>query len=417
MSTQSCQIRLRSVTRILLFLLSIFIGSSAAWADIDDNLHPHHHKRLGEPDPGPPVMIGYSDGSVRLWDGFDHYIVQIKGSEWGSAVAQIVNWNNNQIVALANGAVEQWDGFQWKELRKGPLFLAIPDAGKGGTYAAPVNSVHLNVIEGQLVESISANYTYRDNVGVPYGGSGSEIDFWKDGNWTTAQDSANSHGYVYVLNQPLDAIEYVISQIIYDANTKITYVAYGDGRIRSWNDIFTSSYQWVHSNNGWYAQITQMAIYKSNLIAALDNGAVELWNGQGWSVPLSPTSHAVNQLAEYDGDLIIGLATGAVQEWSGYSWTELHNDGWSAPVTQLTLYNGKLIVGLGKYGAVEQYDGVFNWTELHGNSWGSPVTQITSNGSLIVGLANGSVEQWDGNQWIELQGSLGTNAVTQLIVR
>ena len=356
------------------------------------------------------LVLGFQDGSTRQWNGVDNKFIQIHDSNWDtsnnqkSAVAQILNWNHTQIIAFANGAVEQWNGADWKELR-GSVILAIDDLYAGTVYQ-PVNAAQLCLFNDQFVESISADYSFRDTYVVS--GSAGQIDAWSSNGWSTIKSLNGGTN-----NNP-DPIEYTIKKILFDPLTKILYAGYGEGLVQSTDG---KSVNQIHDNS-WGSQVSQMQMYNSTLIVGLTNSAVEQWNGSGWNELHNASWGApVNQIAIYNDNLILGLNNGAVEQWDGNGWYELHNSGWEAPVTQITLYGGKLIVGLGRYGAIEQWDGRA-WIELHGNSWGSPVNQLVNNGTLTVGLADGSIKQWDGSQWFDLQDSPGPGspAITQMVV-
>jgi hypothetical protein len=118
------------------------------------------------------------------------------------------------------------------------------------------------------------------------------------------------------------------------------------------------------------------------------------------------------------------------------TWVELHNDGWKYAVNQIVPFEsatatmGKgVVVGLAN-GAVELWNGQRdpkpqdNWTELHNDGWDSGVGRIipvpapvsNSNGNVVsqngvvVGLQNGAMEQWSGL----ITGGTGQNNWTEL---
>ena len=68
---------------------------------------------------------------------------------------------------------------------------------------------------------------------------------------------------------------------------------------------------------------------------------------------------------------VVGLGNGAVEYWNGSGWTELHNTGWSNPVYQLKaqFWNNQqpnVLVTL-MDGAILSYTPASGWTQIHNN--------------------------------------------------
>jgi hypothetical protein len=203
-----------------------------------------------------------------------------------------------------------------------------------------------------------------------------------------------------------------------------------------------------------YKKLISGNSYLPSFAFSLQNGYVGEWkwqpkndNGQeqtgkygveriatpgGWG-----SSGKITSMAQLEGGFVVGLRNSSVQlrNASDGRWIELRDNGWSGgtddnPVTSIISFrsagvtaSGKegVIVGLGN-GAVEAWTGNTtgtkggnpwgqnDWIQLHGTDWQSQVktiapavgSAINLNGDavtrdgVIIGLANGSVQQWSG---------------------
>ena len=83
-------------------------------------------------------------------------------------------------------------------------------------------------------------------------------------------------------------------------------------------------------------------------------------------------------------------------------------------VTQMISYGSSLVLAQ-RDGSIQQWDGQ-SFTQLQGAGWESPVKSLTPyQKGFVVGLENGAVEQWDGTQWSELRTYNSESPLTALV--
>jgi hypothetical protein len=167
-----------------------------------------------------------------------------------------------------------------------------------------------------------------------------------------------------------------------------------------------------------------MGIVNKKLMVGLNNGAIEQWDGDGtnlniktWSEPHdSSLGSQVSQILDYNGAMVARFANSLIlQNVGGNSWRILSVPS-SSSVTQMGLFKGSLIVGLAD-GTIIQFDNSNSSSyALPNANVGSSVKQIVDNGNLIVGFANGSFAQWDGSTWAVITPHAG-HAITQMMVQ
>ena len=85
--------------------------------------------------------------------------------------------------------------------------------------------------------------------------------------------------------------------------------------------------------------------------------------------------------------MLVGLGSGAVEYYNGSGWSQLQATGWGSAVTCMQvnwLASGQpqVLVGLGS-GAVEYYDGS-GWSQLQGTGWGSAINCASAQWSLVT---------------------------------
>jgi hypothetical protein len=332
----------------------------------------------------PGFIAALSDGTVKLWSATNGW-VELQTSLWGTTTPRTIKgmatFGEGIVVALSDGSLRVWRG---------------PD--------------------------------------------GQASDAWKN-NWATVRDCTGSTGCgpveritavtggVVVANGPA-VPENSVSRLLFvrESNPLVPVVLRG-----------TPAGQTV----------TTMTEFADGVAVGYDQGAVYYWNLRGSgdfdlfrdAVPLAAggvNGAPVNTLVPYvrfpgstDLRLIVGYGgLGSVEMINGYSSpspsvTLLHDQGWQSPVTFMTTYSSAaisdragVIVGLAN-GSVQLWDGRFSninvsgqnyWTELHDQGWGSPVVtlipfrqnlpdkddNVVSRDGVVVGLGNGSVQQWSG---------------------
>jgi hypothetical protein len=131
----------------------------------------------------------------------------------------------------------------------------------------------------------------------------------------------------------------------------------------------------------------------------------------------------VTAVAQLGDGFVVGLKNSSMQQYQNDNWTELHDSGWSGgtgnnPVRQIIPFisdevsgtKQSVIVGLNN-GSVQAWTGSGkNWIELRGTDWQSAIAAIApvagsavdiygnavTRDGVIVGLADGSLQQWSG---------------------
>lgn len=152
-------------------------------------------------------------------------------------------------------------------------------------------------------------------------------------------------------------------------------------------------------------------------VAFAGTGGVKFWDSAGQRTDLFGTATSVTAATAYGNGVAIGFQNGSVYYWNGTiaqrstaDWTELKYQGWNQEISAIVPYENGLIVGLGgkdNPGAVHYYTGGTDyksgvWQELHSGGWGAAVTQMipylsdARGDGVVVGLANGSVQMWNG---------------------
>ena len=159
--------------------------------------------------------------------------------------------------------------------------------------------------------------------------------------------------------------------------------------------------------------------------ADLGIGGPDAASSSSWQTNSPKPIASVN----YGGKFVMGFADGSVKQWTDSGWKILQpytpgvsNSNWNSPVRSMITYGDGFVVGLGN-GSVQQWvsqptnadPNAGFWNELKcGNcgGWESPVTSMLAlqNGQglddrLVVGLVNGSVQQWSNrdSQWTEFK--------------
>ena len=176
------------------------------------------------------------------------------------------------------------------------------------------------------------------------------------------------------------------------------------------------------------------AISRSGLVATFSTNGVSVTVGgiqqTSNTTPNNFTNQLVYTVIAADGStqdytvitnnlLVVGLSNwGAIEQWNGSTWQELQGNGWKSAISTLFNYKGTLIVGLYN-GTVEQWDYTNGWTEIQSpGAWGSSVSTMANyKDSLVVGLQNGAVIQYNGGgieSWTTISPVESKGAVTKM---
>lgn len=385
---------------------------------------------------------------------------------FNSKVDAMLAYGDGFVVGLNNGSVQQWTGTEWKELHAwqtlgspGPkfddgsntdtlvitnttnmplVFTGMPEEGSilawsapknpiaAGTVLAPGGSLSIELRRGYLSGYVNkTNWAVRSWSGEPEPGVGEwSVSLTSSGSLTTNSSVASCSGSC----GPIDRTSLIGGNLTVNLT---------DGR------PYTESGQ---------PYIQTMLPYRDGFVVGLYDGSIQYWTGSGGWIQLKDTgwgSPVRSAIGEPGGDsknssgFIVGLGNGSVQRWSPVpdppapggaayqsdgswgNWNELKcgfcgDNGFNSAVqTMLPIRNG-FVVGL-QNGSVQRWTGnagtTGRWQQLQGTGWDSPVTHMVSRPVMdgvdaenkpvtydrfVVSLNDGSVQQWTGTDWEEL---------------
>lgn len=354
----------------------------------------------------PGFIVGLSDGTVRLWSATNGW-VELQNSLWGTGTPRTIKamatFGEGVAVGLDDGSLRVWSGpagraaDAWKD-----NWITLRDC-QGTTGCGPVEGI-VAVRDGIVVANGPA---------VPENSVPRLLLF-----------TSSAPGLPVFLNGA-PAGQMVTAMTAFADGVA---VGYGNGALAYWDLRASGLYDPFRS------------------AVMLDDGSGRPVNAL---VPYArvPGSTDLRLIAGYGGDGItnIGRAAGAVKMFNGYtspypSVIPLHDEGWGSAVTFMTTFSSAaignksgVIVGLDN-GSVQLWDGrVGNinlngqnyWTELHDPGWQSRVAtlipfsqnlpdaqgNVVPRDGVVVGLANGSVQQWSG----VISGPTGQADWTQIV--
>lgn len=352
----------------------------------------------------PGFIVGLSDGTVRLWSATGGW-VELKDNLWGTAaprkIAAMANFGEGIVVGLDDGSLRMWSGpagqsdsgwkNNWATLRDctgttgcGPVEKMV--AVKDGVVVAngpavPENSVPRLLLfntsqptlpvllkgapEGQTVTAMTA---FADGVAVGYGNGA--LAYW-DLRASSAYDPfRNAVMLDDGSGRPVNAmVPYVRVPGLPDLRLVVGYGSpvgnpTAAGAVRMFNG-YTSPYpNWISLHDeGWQSSVKFMTTFssaaisnKSGIVVGLGNGSVQLWNGGVGNINLNGQNY----------------------------WTELHDSGWASGVASLIPFSQNLPNAQG---------------------------DVVSRDGVVVGLVNGSVQQWSGL----ISGKTGQADWTQIV--
>ena len=320
---------------------------------------------------------------------------QLQNAGWSSPVKYLLDYSRPLKDAQGNTVASSFSGYI------SGTTLTVTGLGQGSSVVIGSEITGAGVKAGTKITAfVAESGSCSEESGSCTGGSGGS----NGGPGTYTVSIAQTVGSAVAQVSPEDPSRLLpagieITQKGVNAAAPGFVVGLGNGSVQLW----TASGGWTElHDSGWQAGVTSMITYGEGLVVGLDNGAVEKWNGPG---------------ADPDQST-----------WKN-NWTELQNDGWDSGVTAMISYKGfsgtcaggcdGLLVGLAN-GSVQQFNEARNgpgqpgWVELHDSGWNSAVKGIVLSGkgeaglpTFAVGLQNGAVEQWQWNgsgySWAEIQ--------------
>ena len=338
------------------------------------------------------------------------------------------------IVALSDGTVRLWSATNgWVDLQTSLWGTTTPRKVKG--MAAFGEGVIVGLDDGSLR--------------VWRGPDGRAADAWKN-NWVTTRDCTGSTGCGPVERMVAAKGGLVVANGPAVPENSVPRLLF----FRESNPLVPVFLQGAPAGQ----KATAMTAFADGVAVGYEKGAVYYWDlrvsdfdfsrdavvlskgpggGEGVNVwPVSTLAPYVRFPGSSDLRLIVGYGgLGSVEMINGLqpapgasvpSVTPLHDLGWRSPVTFMSTFssaavNNKagVIVGLGN-GSVQLWDGNIDffgsksgqdhWTELHDQGWESGVAtlipfrqnlpdgqgNVVPRDGVVVGLDNGSVQQWSG---------------------
>ena len=446
-------------------------SATAGWTQLHDNGWGSKITAIAAYRDG--VVVGLENGSVQRWNGPETSLdpntwkgnwTELKGTGWDQAVTSIVV-QHQPLTPRTSGTNTLTQGQTLKigdslTSDNGAYILKLQDDGNlvlSNTRGAPIWAT---ATYGQGVERVElqtdGNFVaYSPGAAIP-----------ENAKWTPpGQPSFNQPNLRLVVQDDRNVVLYSNNTPVWSSGTAITDVPEGivvalggdgpgshPGAVEYWDPTLQKSLSdpWIElHDNGWKNAVTSMVPYRNGVAVGLKSGSVQYWNGAdnnlknqagwdelqgtGWDSP-------VTFMARYGDGFMVGLNSAAVEYYTGGQWTELHGTDWNAAVQNIVPYDSKgvgsgVVVGLSN-GSVQLWKGPLgkadrntwreNWVELHDSGWASgvsaihPVTvrvadslgHVVARDGVIVGLNNGSVEQWTGTitgstgqgDWRELAG-------------
>lgn len=204
--------------------------------------------------------------------------------------------------------------------------------------------------------------------------------------------------------------------------------------------------QWAElKSKGWKSPVTNIEDFGDGFVVGLENGSVQQWSARGWNELQcgycstewnSPVTAFV--ALEDDKNKDIGLVV-ALKDGSLYhhevgrgngDWTKLPDYAFGGGISAMIPFQGGVAVGRTN-GTVQVYNNTrcaTCWSEQSPQPYpGSSQTPdsfgddarvnvlLEYRGGLVAGLNNGSVQQWTGSEWKELQGRGWGSAVWKMV--
>ena len=337
----------------------------------------------------PGFVVALSDGTVRLWSPTSGW-AELQNSLWGTGstrtVKGLTTFGDGVAVGLDDGSLRVWSG---------------PD--------------------------------------------GQAADAWKN-NWVNVRDCQGSTGCGAV--EKMAAVKGGV--VVANGPARLLFFSQSNPGV----PVFLQG-----APAGW--RTTAMTAFADGVAVGLQNGGVYYWDLRSSGGPAftrdakeliagGASGSPVNTLAPYlqtpsstDQNLIVGYGgLGSVDEIVGYDSSKpfvvpLHDKGWGSAVTSMTTFSSAavnnvagVIVGLAN-GSVQLWTGKTSntgqdfWTELHNPGWESSVAtlipfrqnlpddkgNVVPRDGVVVGLENGSVQQWSGL----ITGKTGQADWTQIV--
>lgn len=377
----------------------------------------------------PAVLVGLSNGSIQMYSpsvssagiGTGGW-TELHGfeSDWGGVKA-ILPYAGGFVVGLDNGYVRQWigptnnDPSTWKNnwadlyrpgVTQAPRYdgLALPDTFKPSAAITTMMAFRdrPNICPGDSGQGACNGFLVGREDGSVLKFNEGARGFGMPG-WQTLVDGSEKIGSGW--NSPVVGI--VEYKTLISGNTYLPSFAF------ALKNGFVGEWKWEPNNDG-----------------SKKYGVETLRRPGDWG-----SGNEIRAITQLDRGFAVGLATSSVQlrDAAGNKWIELHDNGWRggsndfrAAVTTLIPFSSDAVTGSDRQGviaglangSIQAWTGAVSgstaqndWVQLHGTDWKSSVkvmapavgSAINLNGDavtrdgLIIGLANGSVQQWSGS--------------------
>ncbi len=276
--------------------------------------------------------------------------------------------------------------------------------------------------DGKTYEIISSMISDGGYLYVGLGTSANDAEVWSWNGTTWTKIGGDSDNLGWTTNYDI-----VTSMAIFNGNLHVGLgLTAGEAEVWAWNGSSWSKVGGDTVNSSWgagYERVLSMAVYNGQLYAGLgiSAGDAEVWawdgattwtkvGGDSVNSGWDNTKEDVDYMIVYNGKLYAGLGVttddAEIWEYNGTSWSLIGgddvNNGWASgtyeQVKTMTVYNGKLVAGLGSTAGDSEvwvYDGT-TWTKIGGNSlnssWGNTIELINSFsvyfGKLYAGTGN-----------------------------
>lgn len=353
-------------------------------------------------------------GAVEQWTGTAWQ--ELQGPGWGSPVSSTMAYQNGFVVGLANGGIEQWTGSAWNELHDGAwqqeAASLIPygdgfvvGLGDGNTHGAVEQWTGSQWIELQgqgWRQAASHLVQFGDGfvVGLGAGSSNSgAVEYWGH---HAVDDVTDGFGRTFTTIPTT----YRVGGKKYSPDGEdITKAFDGSTTTKYLNFAGPGSGAVIDLGVGNAYAVNGMELFAGNDYINRDPSSYELYgstDGTNYTLVSSgQLTLPADRNSAYDP---VTFANATAYRFYKLTFPTLHGtDGGTGCATACMQISEIELSGVPEKPS---------WQELQGIGWGSPVTSMISyQGGVLVGLANGAVEQWVVGQTDSGWQELATNRI------
>ena len=202
-----------------------------------------------------------------------------------------------------------------------------------------------------------------------------------------------------------------------------------NGSVQQWSARRWNELQCGYCSTEWNSPVTAFVALEDDtnkdigLVVALKDGSLyhhEVDNGDWTKLPDYDLGGGISAMIPFQGGVAVGRTNGTVQFYNNTRcptcWSEKSPQSYpgSSQVNVLLEYRGGLVAGLND-GSVQQWTGS-EWKELQDTGWGSAVWKMVGyQDGFVVGLRDSALEYYTGTEWIELHDGSWSSPLEAMI--